>query len=678
MYLALYRKYRSKTFDEVISQEHITTTLKNQIKTGKLAHAYLFTGSRGTGKTTCAKLMARAVNCLSPVDGSPCGECEVCKAIADGCPDIIEMDAASNNGVDDVRALRDEVMYTPVLCKYKVYIIDEVHMMSGSAFNALLKTIEEPPAHVIFILATTEIQKVPATIVSRCQQFSFRRISVPDSTARLCEIAKSENVELEEPAAELISRLSDGGMRDAISLLDQCISVSRHIDENVVRDTAGVAGTDHLFALADCVLNKNAAAALKILDELHDASKDLILLLEELTGHFRNLCMLSAMNMDFSLIPAGSGGRTELANQAEAFTLGEIMRCIDILQESIGRAPKSPRRKTLAEMCLVRLCTPRLDSDTEALSLRLEKLEKKVEGLAGDTPVIMPRAAAPQPRTAESQADTAQALPKTKPAEQKPAEAKPLPQEKPVQSEQIIRQEKAQTPEEKPKKQDEQDNAPPSWLFEGSGGDTPPFDMPQDGEYPPFDTQQPAESGEYIGTAQSEIAAQAAENNPADDYDSEIPPFDLDEPAENNEAIVSQPVEPVPDIPPEPPVTQADYAEPTPPVSQQGADMPGGTWAEIIELLPMFLQPIIRQVTVRFTDDSILITDYQPFHYEFLKKGDSIDRIVSAAKEVTGKNYRVLFDDGAEVKKTEVRDRVSAFINDAEKMGVKIKYKKKG
>ncbi len=175
LYLALYRKYRSKTFDEVISQEHITTTLKNQIKTGKLAHAYLFTGSRGTGKTTCAKLMARAVNCLSPVDGSPCGECEVCKAIADGCPDIIEMDAASNNGVDDVRALRDEVMYTPVLCRYKVYIIDEVHMMSGSAFNALLKTIEEPPAHVIFILATTEIQKVPATIVSRCQQFSFRR-----------------------------------------------------------------------------------------------------------------------------------------------------------------------------------------------------------------------------------------------------------------------------------------------------------------------------------------------------------------------------------------------------------------------------------------------------------------------------------------------------------------------
>lgn len=671
MYLALYRKYRSKSFDEVISQEHITTTLKNQIKTGKLAHAYLFTGSRGTGKTTCAKLLARAVNCLAPVDGSPCGECEVCKAIADGCPDIIEMDAASNNGVDDVRALRDEVMYTPVLCKYKVYIIDEVHMMSGSAFNALLKTIEEPPAHVIFILATTEIQKVPATIVSRCQQFSFRRISVPDSTARLCEIAKNENVELEEPAAELISRLSDGGMRDAISLLDQCISVSKHIDENIVRDTAGVAGTDHLFALADCVLNKNAAAALKILDELHDASKDLILLLEELTGHFRNLCMLSAMNMDFSLIPAGSGGRTELANQAGAFALGEIMRCMDILQESIAKAPKSPRRKTLAEMCLVRLCTPRLDSDTEALSLRLEKLEKRVDSLSGDMPTIMTRAAdAFQPRTdcravGFDNADNTEAVFKTAPAEPKPAEVKPLPHDEPA---------------EKPKKQDgrdNQDNAPPSWLFEGGGGDTSPFDAPQDGgDYPPFDIGVPAEAG----TVQGEQAVKASESKPADGYDGEIPPFDLDEPdaEESNSVIECRHTESLPDIPSEPPVSQAEYAEPAPPMAQQGADIPNGAWAEIIDLLPMFLQPIVRQVAVRFTDDNILITDYQPFHYEFLKKGDSMARIIKAAKEITGKNYRILFDEGEQEKKTELRDRVSAFLSDAEKMGVKIKYKKKG
>ena len=267
-YIALYRKYRSATFDEVISQEHITTTLKNQVKTGKLAHAYLFTGSRGTGKTSCAKIMAKAVNCLSPKDGNPCGECEMCKTIAAGCSDIIEMDAASNNSVDDVRMLRDEVMYSPVQCKYKVYIIDEVHMMSPSAFNALLKTIEEPPAHVIFILATTETHKVPATIVSRCQQFRFRRIDQNASSERLCEIARRENAELTRPAADLISRLSDGGMRDAVSLLDQCISVSRNIDETVVRDTAGVAGTEHLFAIADCVKTGNVAYALSVLDEL--------------------------------------------------------------------------------------------------------------------------------------------------------------------------------------------------------------------------------------------------------------------------------------------------------------------------------------------------------------------------------------------------------------------------
>ncbi len=393
MHLALYRKYRSATFDEVISQEHITTTLKNQIKAGTPAHAYLFTGSRGTGKTTCAKLMAKAVNCLSPVDGNPCGECESCKAIAAGCPDIIEMDAASNNGVDDVRALRDEVMYAPTVCRYKVYIIDEVHMLSSQAFNALLKTIEEPPPHVIFILATTEIHKVPATIASRCQQFRFSRIDVEESTKRLCEIAKKENVNITEDAARLISRLSDGGMRDAVSLLDQCISVSADIDEETVRTTAGIAGTEHLFTLAQCIHEQNAPEALKILDELHNQSKDLMLLLDELLSHFRNLCILSATNSDFSLIPAGSGTRNDLARQTKEFTLGEIMRCMDILQDCIARTPKTAKRKTVAEMCLIRLCTPRLDSDTSALSLRLEKLENRLDKLCDGEISIQPRTA---------------------------------------------------------------------------------------------------------------------------------------------------------------------------------------------------------------------------------------------------------------------------------------------
>ena len=474
MHLALYRKYRSATFDEVISQEHITTTLKNQIKSGTPAHAYLFTGSRGTGKTTCAKLMAKAVNCLSPIDGNPCGECESCKAIAAGCPDIIEMDAASNNGVDDVRALRDEVMYAPTVCKYKVYIIDEVHMLSASAFNALLKTIEEPPPHVIFILATTEIHKVPATIASRCQQFRFSRIDVEESTKRLCEIAQKENVKLTEDAARLISRLSDGGMRDAVSLLDQCISVSNDIDEQTVRTTAGIAGTDHLFALAECVREHSAAEALKIIDELHDQSKDLMLLLDELLSHFRNLCMLTATNNDFSLIPAGSGARNDLARQAGEFTLGEIMRCMDILQDCIAKTPKTAKRKTVAEMCLIRLCTPRLDSDTSALSLRLERLENRLDKLCDGEVKIQPRSAAP--------ADAGYADKPVAPTESKPRD---IPKAALNNTEN-----KANTVDIPPASTEPPDDKP-DWLFEGTGGDASPVNSGDNSEAPPFDLDEP-------------------------------------------------------------------------------------------------------------------------------------------------------------------------------------------
>ena len=513
MHLALYRKYRSATFDEVISQEHITTTLKNQIKAGTPAHAYLFTGSRGTGKTTCAKLMAKAVNCLSPVDGNPCGECESCKAIAAGCPDIIEMDAASNNGVDDVRALRDEVMYAPTVCRYKVYIIDEVHMLSSQAFNALLKTIEEPPPHVIFILATTEIHKVPATIASRCQQFRFSRIDVEESTKRLCEIAKKENVNITEDAARLISRLSDGGMRDAVSLLDQCISVSADIDEETVRTTAGIAGTEHLFTLAQCIHEQNAPEALKTLDELHNQSKDLMLLLDELLSHFRNLCILSATNSDFSLIPAGSGTRNDLARQTKEFTLGEIMRCMDILQDCIARTPKTAKRKTVAEMCLIRLCTPRLDSDTSALSLRLEKLENRLDKLCDGEISIQPRTAV----------QTGESTEKHIPAQS----AKPVsvigdrPQD--IIADTLNRIENKITSADDKQKDVTAPTAPvqqsgaernaadskPDWLFEGTGGaddnasagneDAPPFDLdePQVSVAPPEPAPQEQASKGY-------------------------------------------------------------------------------------------------------------------------------------------------------------------------------------
>ncbi len=735
MHLALYRKYRSATFDEVISQEHITTTLKNQIKAGTPAHAYLFTGSRGTGKTTCAKLMAKAVNCLSPVDGNPCGECESCKAIAAGCPDIIEMDAASNNGVDDVRALRDEVMYAPTVCRYKVYIIDEVHMLSSQAFNALLKTIEEPPPHVIFILATTEIHKVPATIASRCQQFRFSRIDVEESTKRLCEIAKKENVNITEDAARLISRLSDGGMRDAVSLLDQCISVSADIDEETVRTTAGIAGTEHLFTLAQCIHEQNAPEALKILDELHNQSKDLMLLLDELLSHFRNLCILSATNSDFSLIPAGSGTRNDLARQTKEFTLGEIMRCMDILQDCIARTPKTAKRKTVAEMCLIRLCTPRLDSDTSALSLRLEKLENRLDKLCDGEISIQPRAAV----------QTAESTEKHIPAQS----AKPVsvtgdrPQD--IIADTLNRIEnKITSADDKQKdmtaptasvQQSGTDrnaaDSKPDWLFEGTGGaddnasagneDVPPFDLdePQASVAPASQEQASNTSGDgnkpdwlYEGTGGADDNASAGNED--------VPPFDLDEPqasvapasqeqasntsgdgnkpdwlyegtggtddnasAGNEDAPPFDLDEPQASVAPQEQAVKTENNLPEQHKNNLSAGSAQSTGnadpqvTEILDRLPVILQAILGQVQMSLGRDTVNISGYQKFQYDFLTTGDSKERLEKAAEEVTGRRLVMTFDNiGDTAESKDKSDPVSDFLSRAEKMGVKIKYKK--
>ena len=728
MHLALYRKYRSATFDEVISQEHITTTLKNQIKTGTPAHAYLFTGSRGTGKTTCAKLMAKAVNCLSPVDGNPCGECESCKAIAAGCPDIIEMDAASNNGVDDVRALRDEVMYAPTVCRYKVYIIDEVHMLSSQAFNALLKTIEEPPPHVIFILATTEIHKVPATIASRCQQFRFSRIDVEESTKRLCEIAKKENVNITEDAARLISRLSDGGMRDAVSLLDQCISVSADIDEETVRTTAGIAGTEHLFTLAQCIHEQNAPEALKILDELHNQSKDLMLLLDELLSHFRNLCILSATNSDFSLIPAGSGTRNDLARQTKEFTLGEIMRCMDILQDCIARTPKTAKRKTVAEMCLIRLCMPRLDSDTSALSLRLEKLENRLDKLCDGEISIQPRAAVQTVESTEKHIPAQSAKPVSVTGDR--------PQDIIADTLNRIENKVASADDKQkdvtaPVQQSGTDrnaaDSKPDWLFEGTGGsddnasavneDAPPFDLdePQVSVAPQEQASNTGGNGDkpdwlYEGTGGADDNASAGNED--------APPFDLDEPqvsvapqeqtsntggngdkpdwlyegtggSDDNTSAINE------DAPPfdldEPqasvaPQEQAVKTENNLPgqhknnLSAGSAQSTGNAdpqVTEILDRLPVILQAILGQVQVTLGRDTVNISGYQKFQYDFLTTGDSKERLEKAAEEVTGRRLVMTFDNNGDTAESKDKsDPVSDFLSRAEKMGVKIKYKK--
>ena len=380
MYRAFYRKYRPSTFTSVVGQEHITKTLENAVKSGKTSHAYLFTGSRGTGKTSCAKILSKAVNCLNPIDGNPCNECEICRGIDNGSIlDIIEIDAASNNGVDNIRDLREEANFTPANAKYRVYIIDEVHMLSIGAFNALLKTLEEPPAHVIFILATTEVHKLPSTILSRCQRFDFKRIEPEAIAERLKEVAIKENLTLADDGAMLIARIADGAMRDALSLLDRCSSVEGVIDSTAVAKSAGLAGREYIFELCDSIIQKNPAKALEIVDKLYNDSCDMERLITELTSHFRNLMVSKAVKNFESMIICSQGEIDIIRQQSEKTTLATIMSCIDILTASASTMKQGANRRTSAELCIIRLCTPSLDTDVNAILRRLSELESAIK-----------------------------------------------------------------------------------------------------------------------------------------------------------------------------------------------------------------------------------------------------------------------------------------------------------
>lgn len=379
MYRAFYRKYRPSTFTDVVGQEHITKTLENAVKTGKTSHAYLFTGSRGTGKTSCAKILAKAVNCINSHDGNPCNECEICKGIDSGAIlDIIEIDAASNNGVDNIRDLREEANFTPANAKYRVYIIDEVHMLSIGAFNALLKTLEEPPAHVIFILATTEVHKLPSTILSRCQRFDFKRIPPEAIAERLKEVAEKENLQLSDDGAMLIARIADGAMRDALSLLDRCSSYEGVIDSSAVANSAGLAGREHIFELCNCIIEKDAAKALEVVNKLYNDSCDMERLITELTSHFRNLMVSKAVKNFEDMIICSQGEIEIIRQQSARTTLATIMSCIDILTASASTMKQGANRRTSAELCIIRLCTPALDSDMNAILRRLSELESMV------------------------------------------------------------------------------------------------------------------------------------------------------------------------------------------------------------------------------------------------------------------------------------------------------------
>ncbi len=448
MYRALYRKWRPQRFEDVVGQRAIVTALKNQITAGRVGHAYLFTGVRGTGKTTCAKIFAKAVNCLHPVNGDPCGECEICKGIDNGSLlDVVEMDAASNNGVDDIRDLRDETAYTPSACQYKVYIIDEVHMLSTAAFNALLKTLEEPPAHVIFILATTEIQKVPATILSRCQRYDFTRIGPEDIARRVEYIAGEEKLELTSDGAELIARLADGALRDALSILDTCAGVTAKIDADVVRRMAGVTDRSYLFHISDALEAQDAAAALAQLAQLRQQSVDVKRLTEELIAHYRAL-MLAAL-------PGGQALLSGVSPEEEALYLQkgpemgqrEAIRAIRTLGTALEHMTRGSDQRIELELALFSLSEPPQQMQAAAVQatpVRAAQPEAPRPFAAAVQPFasapVQPAPAAAAPQTPAAGAEPAPAVQQTSPqpaapeAPSAPAEElPPMPDEPPVQ-----------------------------------------------------------------------------------------------------------------------------------------------------------------------------------------------------------------------------------------------------
>lgn len=400
MYQVLYRKWRPKTFDDVSGQEHITTTLVNELKSGRINHAYLFTGSRGTGKTTCAKILAKAVNCLSSENGNPCGKCENCIAAEDGSfQDIVEMDAASNRRIDDIRSVIDGAVFTPAKGKYKVYIIDEVHMLTPEAFNALLKTLEEPPAHVIFILATTEVHKLPTTIISRCQRFDFHRINPHVIKDRLKYVVDQEGCSITDDAALLIAAIADGALRDALSLTDRCLGLgSGEITLSVVREAAGLSGRGYIYDMASSCINKNCGEALGLIAKLYGESKDMARLCEELTEHFRNLMLLKSVKKPEDILVVGSDELEVLKSHTERISLSEIVYIMDVLGSSFERMNRGADSRTEMETAVVKLCSPQMDVTSDALLSRIGALERTVNRLmcmiSNGTLTVQPEGAA--------------------------------------------------------------------------------------------------------------------------------------------------------------------------------------------------------------------------------------------------------------------------------------------
>lgn len=438
MYRVLYRKWRPAVFTDVSGQEHITSTLQNEVSSGRLNHAYLFTGSRGTGKTTCAKILAKAVNCLNPQNGNPCGKCEICKGIDDGSIlDIVEMDAASNRKIDDIRQIIDEVQFKPAKCKYRVYIVDEVHMLTTEAFNALLKTLEEPPEHVIFILATTEVHKLPQTIRSRCQRFDFHRIPPKAIADRVEYVVSQENAEITESAALMLASVADGALRDALSLLDSCLAVSSHIDEEVVRNAAGLVSKTYLFELATAIINKNPTRSLEIIDRLYSESKNMARLCDELVEHFRALMLIKTIKNPRDILIMSDDEFEQAVTQSDYLSLADIVFYMDVLSRAYQRMGRGTGDRTELEMALVKLSATELDGTVEALTARVTALEKAVKrgitvNYAQPAQQSVQAEAAQSASVPNTQTEVEEPFAKPEPEHKKAPVAKPAPEVKPV------------------------------------------------------------------------------------------------------------------------------------------------------------------------------------------------------------------------------------------------------
>lgn len=438
MYQVLYRKYRPKVFSDVYGQDHVTSTLKNEIKNGRVSHAYLFTGSRGTGKTTCAKILAKAVNCEHNVDGEPCNECEVCKGLDNGSIyDVVEIDAASNNGVDNIRELRDETNYAPSRGKYRVYIIDEVHMLSTGAFNALLKTLEEPPAHVIFILATTEVHKLPATILSRCQRFDFKRIQPETMAVRLKEVAGLEGLSLDDDAAVLIARIADGALRDGLSILDQCAGRSKEINSDLVSEVAGLAGREAMYKLSDCIANSDSNTAMSIISDLYQNSFDMERLCVEMINHFRNFLVAKTVRKSRELIICTDDEYNTILEASKEFTVESIVFALDLFQNTLVTIKGGASARIEVEMAFIKLCEPKMDESIASLLDRVSKLENAIKSGVKVQPT---QTTVPVPKEEYVPKEELKPQPKAEPTPVPMPEPEPTPveEETPVQEQQPV------------------------------------------------------------------------------------------------------------------------------------------------------------------------------------------------------------------------------------------------